>query len=111
MLAVNSKDYFTPVKLTKNNQNSWLLFSRTHSGEALTAFKFNFTIPICDNTGKQVNHFTLTYDGVSVKPTPRSLRVFKSDICQKVVSKFSSNTEINLEAKVELPDWLTFGLE
>lgn len=93
MLSVSAQDYFVPVKVVEKGIMYWT-FSRQSSEEVIAAKRFNYTI-FRDDGGKM----TFTYDENSVKPSPRTLRIYgpTGDV-GKVVSALSRNTEHSLDA-------------
>jgi hypothetical protein len=88
MLSVSSLNYYVPVK-ANNVQGSvgWLLY-RKDSDEITFARQFNYTV--VDGTRRA----TFSYDGKSVKPSPRTLRIFGAQRTGDCVSYLSQNVEL-----------------
>lgn len=88
MLSVSSLNYYVPVK-ADNVQGSvgWLLY-RKDSDEITFARQFNYTV--VDGTRRA----TFSYDGKSVKPSPRTLRIFGAQRTGDCVSYLSRNVEL-----------------
>lgn len=94
MLAVSGTRYHLPIKVSGDTGVSWLLVPR--KGEDRTiAHTFNFTMRVKFIKDEFCERFTARYDGSSVKPAGRTLRVFGSDRCQRVVSYLSSKDKLN----------------
>lgn len=90
MLSVSAQEYFVPVKVVKGDDMCWSLHRRD-SEEYTATRRFNYTI-FGDEGGKM----TFTYDENSVKPSPRTLRIYgPMGNLGKVVSALSRNTEDN----------------
>lgn len=91
MLSVSSLNYYIPVK-TNNVHNGigWLLYRR-NSDEITYAKQFNYTV--VDGTRKA----TFSYDGKSVKPSPRTLRIFGAQRTGDCVSYLSQNVKLAQE--------------
>lgn len=84
MLSVSNSLYELPSY--DASVDKWLLQSRKSPDECLIARTFNYTL--FDGDGK----YTFIYDGKSVKPTPRTLRVYGADHLQPIVSKLARKT-------------------
>jgi len=84
MLSVSAMDYYVPVQISQDNMVSWRL-DRRGSDEFTSATKFNYTAFFENDKA------TFIYDGPSVKPSPRTLRVFGSEWTSKAVSILSRN--------------------
>lgn len=82
MLSVSNSLYELPSY--DASIGKWLLQSRKSVDECLVARTFNYTIINGDSK------YTFIYDGKSVKPTPRTLRVYGADYLQPKVSKLAS---------------------
>lgn len=93
MLSVSAQNYFVPVKVVKGDDMCWSLH-RQDVLEFTATKRFNYTIFV-DEGGKM----TFTYDENSVKPSPRTLRIYgPTGKLGKVVSVLSQNTEDGLDA-------------
>lgn len=84
MLSVSNSLYEQPS--FDASADKWLLQSRMSPDECLIARTFNYTI--IDGDSK----YTFIFDGKSVKPTPRTLRVYGADYLQPLVSKLARKT-------------------
>lgn len=91
MLAVNDGKYLLPVKIrSMDGQTVWRLF-RKGASDYITSARFNYTI---DFPGSNNDRLTFEYDGASVKPAPRTLRLEGASMCSAFVSVLSSNTKV-----------------
>lgn len=91
MLAAHSRDYCIPYRSPAwAEHHCWCLERRCESGyiEVLTSFNFKYTMPLFHVESYRSERLTLIYDCESVKPTPRSLRVFGAEVTGMVVSAF-----------------------
>lgn len=92
MLAISSTKYRIPIKKVTDGLTRWMIISRIGE-DRLVAVKFNYTITV--KFGDEFcERFTAHYDGSSVKPAARTLRVFGSERCQRVVSFLSSRDDL-----------------
>lgn len=90
MLAVNGKEYLVPVKTVDSDGGvAWKLVHHEFSGatadDYTIAKRFNYT----QGTGSE--RVTFTYDAASVKPNPRTLRVYGAEQLQRLVSALALN--------------------
>lgn len=95
MLAVSFNKYELPLKVidSDNLTVSWSLTRRNSTAnDRIEATKFAYTFDLLDEEANIDDRFTAIYDGDSVKPAPRTLRVFGADSCSRVVSLLSSMT-------------------
>jgi len=93
MLAISSTKYYLPVKLTGDSGIRWLLVARKGDDQTF-ATKFNYTLQVKFEDDEFCDRFTACYDGSSVKPAARTLRVFGAERCQRVVSYLSSMDDV-----------------
>jgi hypothetical protein len=90
MLAVNGKEYLVPVKTVDSDGGvAWKLIHHELSGatadDYTIAKRFNYT------QGNGSERVTFTYDAASVKPNPRTLRVYGAEQLQRLVSALALN--------------------
>jgi len=95
VLAISSKLYEIPIKCISSNKDVyWSLVRRNSDGEdRIEASKFSYTFDLLDAATNIKDRFTAIYDHASVKPAPRSLRIFGAERCSKLVSGLSNYTE------------------
>jgi hypothetical protein len=106
MLSVSSSKYFVPVRhKLPNGQMTWALV-RHEANDMMIATSFNYTFKVLKTRQGDSDRATLVYDGTSVKPTPRTLRVYGTDWCQKIVSIMSTNTENHLTLASKLSPYM-----
>jgi hypothetical protein len=92
MLSVSSKDYELPIKA--EDQGGWLLVDKRNPEIFTFAKQFNFTLFGEQASGDRARErFTFAYDGASVKPTGRCIRILGADRTSKIVSQLSQNTD------------------
>jgi len=107
MLAVSGARYYLPVKQTGDQGVYWLLIPR-EGEDRMFAPKFNYTLRVKFEKDEFCERFTACYNGKSVKPAPRTLRVFGAQRCQRVVSYLSSMDDIPTMVKYHRGDVLIF---
>lgn len=116
MLSVSGKEYCIPMKTCDEwDEVCWRLYRRpTHSAiasEYVVAKSFNFTLWLkLDTPGNTyeitvrdcrvlrpytLERATFIYDGESVKPTGRTLRIFGSERLEPVVKWLAFNRELD----------------
>lgn len=88
MLAVNSKRYRIPQRIRDGDGVAWILKPTGQDfGEVTRVERFTYTYLY---NGQRAS---FVYDGASVKPSPRTLRVFGAEKTGSVVKFLASNTE------------------
>lgn len=102
MLSVSNWDYQIPAKVNAStpSETSWLMKNRKGSDKVL-ASQFNYTIHLVNAADDSEGRLTFTYDGVSVKPTSRTLRIYGSECISRIVSVLCSITTKNYPDMVE----------
>jgi hypothetical protein len=95
MLAISGKLYEIPIKCISDTKDVyWSLVRRNSDGEdRIEASKFSYTFDLLDDATNIKDRFTAIYDHASVKPAPRSLRIFGAERCSKLVSGLSNCTK------------------
>lgn len=92
MLALSAKDYYLPVCMPDDEK--WMI-ERINGDDMIVAREFSFTCPVIHEGSK--DRFTFYYNGLSVRPAPRTLRRFGSTVTSSVVSRLSQLTMIRRE--------------
>jgi hypothetical protein len=90
MLSVTSDNYQLPIGFREDGQVKWKLY-RFNSDEVIVATQFNYTVASID--GDPSKRMTFTYCGPSIKPSPRTLRVFGAQFLSEMVSKLHNRRE------------------
>lgn len=91
MLSVSSLNYYVPVRADDVQRGiGWLLY-RKDSNEITYATQFNYTVV------EGARRATFSYDGKSVKPSPRTLRIFGAQRTGDCVSYLSQNVKLGEE--------------
>lgn len=75
MYSIGTDQYYIPTGCHLDGEFKWRLISRKGTDEVLVKGPFNYTIQFNDFTGSP-ERLTFVYDGISVKPTMRTLRRF-----------------------------------
>jgi hypothetical protein len=92
MLSVSSLNYFLPVRtINSDNEVRWWL-NRIDSDDAVYAKSFNYTVIDGDEKA------TFVFNGSSVKPSPRTLRIYGAERTGSYVSILSRNVKVGLHA-------------
>lgn len=92
MFSVSSVNYAPPVQSNLDNGSEgfkygWKLWS-VEGDEAIEVYKpFNYTILL--HWFEIPMHFTFVYDGISVSPNKRTLRLLGADCTSLIVSRLS----------------------
>lgn len=107
MLAISSKQYKVPC-VGKRDANgkplSWVVKSQDGAEIIGVGKPFNYTIFY--EYSNRVGRYTFTYDGASVKPTARTLRILGLECASRVVSRLCQN-----EREIEDPGFDVIGEE
>jgi len=86
MLAINSNQYCVPTREENPETGlSWRMYDNKGANYLVSC---NFTYTFVEGPFKA----SFTYNLASVKPTPRTLRVYGASALKDFVSKLSSNT-------------------
>jgi hypothetical protein len=93
MLAVTNKDYYMPCYDVV--AECWCL-NRRRSAETIFTKRCNYTLFINRKTGEN-ERLTFTYDGTSVKPSGRTLRIFGAKNSSWYTSRAANNHEMYLD--------------
>lgn len=105
MLAVDSQMYNVPVR----TRNGWCLVSKGESRDVIHVDRFRWTLANGDKLttshGDEIEgRATFEYNSTSVKPSPRTLRVFGAEKLRGVISYLASRKEtssVEYTAQVE----------
>lgn len=92
MLALSSKQYKVPCVGRRDKDGKpigWVIRSQDGTEAIGVSKPFNYTI-FCEYSNR-VGRYTFTYDGASVKPTARTLRILGSECASRVVSRLCQN--------------------
>lgn len=96
MLAISSQDYFAPIKVkTKDGLIMWRI-NYKHAESFQVAGNFVYTIldiPVDEVETSERERLSFIYDGASVKPHPRTLRIFGSEKCGRFTRVLANNQE------------------
>jgi hypothetical protein len=98
MLAINSLKYMIPYK-SQDSEHYWSV-DRRNVAETLQTNTFNYTLLIPTRAKRDDGvvcsarvKFTFVYDGPSVRPSGKTLRIFGSDITSEFVSWLSTRKQ------------------
>jgi hypothetical protein len=108
MLAVDSQMYNVPVRTS----SGWCLVSKGESQDVIHVDRFRWTLAEGDklttSRGDEIEgRATFEYNSTSVKPSPRTLRVFGAEKLRGVISYLASRKEtpkVENTAQVETND-------
>lgn len=94
MLAVDSQMYNVPVRTS----SGWCLVSKGESRDVIHVDRFRWTLAAGDklttSRGDEIEgRATFEYNSTSVKPSPRTLRVFGAEKLRGVISYLASRKE------------------
>jgi hypothetical protein len=67
---------------------------RRKTDEVTYASQFNYTVPLSEDSSDRI---TFIYNGSSVKPTPRTLRINGAERLASVVSRLAKNETVGLK--------------
>jgi hypothetical protein len=67
---------------------------RRKTDEVTYASQFNYTVPLSEDSSDRI---TFTYNGSSVKPTPRTLRINGAERLAPIVSRLAKNETVRLK--------------
>jgi hypothetical protein len=101
MLAVNDKKYEVPYfQSSEDGSKQWVL--RYTKGDDLMVVdgQFNYTFCLLDAANETVAKVTFTYNGNSVRPTIRALRMYGAQALAKAVSILATTCIDNYDGKV-----------
>lgn len=108
MLAVDSQMYNVPVRTS----SGWCLVSKGESRDVIHVDRFRWTLAKGDklttSRGDEIEgRATFEYNSTSVKPSPRTLRVFGAEKLRGVISYLASRKEtpsVEYTAQAETED-------
>lgn len=87
MLAVSNREYYIPRKV---NEDGWAI--RHRNGDVTLSKQFTYTVISEDFYGKgEPERLSFIYNGRSVKPSPRTLRIFGSKYCSWWTAELANN--------------------
>jgi hypothetical protein len=95
MLAVSDQEYYLPVKTGEGEATQWWLY-RKNSDDVVMSKHFTYTV---------INHFvhsdqparlSFEFQASSVKPKPRTLRVFGAEVCNRFTRVLANNTTLRM---------------
>jgi hypothetical protein len=92
MLSISAKDYYLPVRYSDGGVVRWALYRRK-TDEVTYASQFNYTVQLSEDSSDRI---TFIYNGSSVKPTPRTLRLNGAERLAPVVSMLAKNEGMNI---------------
>lgn len=89
MLAINSSKFSVPVRMkSADGDTVWKLISDIGIGlDYMVAYTFNYTWTYGEWRA------TFHYEGGSVKPSPRTLRVYGAEVLEDVVLALATNQD------------------
>jgi hypothetical protein len=87
----------------KNNELVWVLSSTKGADDFATILrKFNYTVLIEPNAFDNVGKMTFCYDRGSVKPSPRTLRMYGAELLGPIVKMLAANkAELRVEDLID----------
>lgn len=96
MLAINSYQYCTPIrfKSEEDGQINWKIYYYKESNYIVAS---HFVFTFVEGPFKA----SFTYSNASVKPTPRTLRVYGASALKDFVSKLSCNSDLQARFPIE----------
>lgn len=97
MLSISNKYYSTPLRQKDGTNVYWRVNRGNGSNECLNVKKFSYTIRLqtttSDGNTYAIDRMTFLYDGSSVKPAPRTLRIFGSEGVARITKLLANATK------------------
>lgn len=98
MLAIDSSEYYAPKQIIvgRDGGKGWRVTS--HRDEVLLLSKpFHYTILSRNANVEEKSHYTLLFDGISVKANPRTLRKLGATKVSEIISGMISLGDVDAE--------------
>lgn len=98
MLSVSIDEYSIPTRMENEEQGVFWRLRSVKGEDSILARTFNYTFRVIqcaqsDSEGVSPGRMTFTYNGSSVKATPRTLRIYGSECISSITSVLCSWNE------------------
>jgi hypothetical protein len=91
MLTISDKEYLMPIREVQDDGTViWHIERKSGNWEVISSKHFQYTIHVT-KVLPEIHHLTFVYDGRSVKPAPRTLRLLGSQMAEKFTAKLANN--------------------
>lgn len=98
MLSVSMDEYFIPTRMENKEQGVFWRLRSVKGEDSILARTFNYTFRVVQyaesgSEGESAGRMTFTYNGSSVKATPRTLRIYGAECISSITSVLCSWNE------------------